>query len=282
MVGAATQADPLPSAVRPTRLTADVGWACESRTPVELPRYSVATILLRKPRQHGVAGTGAPERSGQRGQDVLERPGIGLLGFEPERTRAGRVWSSVDEGEGVGCRWRLPRRRPKRPPPSPPRRPCRPRRCRARRADRLAGERDDADRASPLDAVGRGRVQGVAHVDVAGLLDQHHAAVRAERVRRGQGALHQLLGRNHDRAAEPPEPAKPPRPASPTLHHLQRPDSSRVFSTRTPRTNADGQPCETGATCPGWPLPQLKAPPSTQVDSPPTASMAPQKSVVVA
>ena len=124
--------------------------------------------------------------------------------------------------------------------------------------DRLAAERDDADRAPALLTVGRGGVQGVADVDVAAVLDQHDAAVRPECVRRGQGALHQLLRRSH------------------------RPDSSRVLSTRTPRTSTDGQPCETGATCPGWPLPQLNAPPSTQVDAPPTASMAPQKSVVVA
>ena len=38
MVGSPTQAEPLPSAVRPTRLTAPVGCTWESRTPVELPR----------------------------------------------------------------------------------------------------------------------------------------------------------------------------------------------------------------------------------------------------
>ena len=38
MVGSATQAEPLPSLVRPTRLTAAVGRASESRRPVELPR----------------------------------------------------------------------------------------------------------------------------------------------------------------------------------------------------------------------------------------------------
>ena len=49
-----------------------------------------------------------------------------------------------------------------------------------------------------------------------------------------------------------------------------------------PRNRAAGQPWLTGATWPGWPLPQLNAPPSTYVCGPPTASMAPQKSVVVA
>ena len=39
--------------------------------------------------------------------------------------------------------------------------------------------------------------------------------------------------------------------------------SSAVLSIRTPRNSADGQPWLTGATWPGWPLPQLNAPPST-------------------
>ena len=46
-------------------------------------------------------------------------------------------------------------------------------------ADRSADDRDDADRAPPVLAVGRGRVQREADVDVAALLDQHHAAVGA-------------------------------------------------------------------------------------------------------
>ena len=37
----------------------------------------------------------------------------------------------------------------------------------------------------------------VAHVDVAALLDEDDAAVRPERVRRGQGALDQLLRWDH-------------------------------------------------------------------------------------
>src|SRR5262249_36145597 len=61
-----------------------------------------------------------------------------------------------------------------------------------------------------------------------------------------------------------------------------RPPSLRVLSTLTPRTNAAGQPWLTGATWPGWALPQLNAPPSRQVDRPPTASIEFQKSVVVA
>ena len=39
--------------------------------------------------------------------------------------------------------------------------------------------------------------------------------------------------------------------------------SSAVLSIRTPRIRAAGQPWLTGAIWPGWPLPQLNAPPST-------------------
>ena len=58
--------------------------------------------------------------------------------------------------------------------------------------------------------------------------------------------------------------------------------SGVVFRMLTPLKRADGQPCETEATWPGWALPQLKAPPSTYVCGPPTALIEPQKSVVVA
>ena len=39
--------------------------------------------------------------------------------------------------------------------------------------------------------------------------------------------------------------------------------SSAVLSMRTPRSSTAGQPWLTGATWPGWPFPQLNAPPST-------------------
>ena len=60
------------------------------------------------------------------------------------------------------------------------------------------------------------------------------------------------------------------------------PASSMVLRMLTPRNSALGQPWLTAATWPGWALPQLNAPPSTQVSGPPTASIEPQKSVVVA
>ncbi len=42
-----------------------------------------------------------------------------------------------------------------------------------------------------------------------------------------------------------------------------RPPSVRVFRMFTPRNSAAGQPCETAATWPGWPLPQVNTPPRT-------------------
>ena len=54
---------------------------------------------------------------------------------------------------------------------------------------------------------------------------------------------------------------------------ISEPPRSSVLRIRTSRNNAVGQPWLTDATWPGWALPQLKAPPSTQVPGPPTASM---------
>ena len=89
--------------------------------------------------------------------------------------------------------------------------------------------------------------------------DDHDAVVGGGR---GERVLDQVLGGHGGR------------------HQL--PASSFVLRMRTPRKSAVGQPWLTAATWPGCALPQLKAPPSTQVSGPPTASMEPQKSVVVA
>ena len=47
------------------------------------------------------------------------------------------------------------------------------------------------------------------------------------------------------------------------LRSLAHAASSAVLSIRMPRMSTEGAPWLTGATCPGWPLPQLNAPPST-------------------
>jgi hypothetical protein len=65
------------------------------------------------------------------------------------------------------------------------------------------------------------------------LFDYDDAAVRTGQ---GKRPLHDLLGRP------------------------QRPDSLALLSTPTPRNKAEGQPWLTGATWPGWPLPQFGAP----------------------
>ncbi len=157
-------------------------------------------VLLREAGQHRVAGPGPPEGAGQRAEHALERAGVRLLRVESEVTGGPRV-GDLDEGEGVLGRGAPPgvgqgRRRHvghavRAHHPGPP-----------RRADRRARQRDHADRAPALDAVGRRRVQGEADVDVAGLLDQHDAAVGPTGVRRGQPALHELLGRDHPPTAD--------------------------------------------------------------------------------
>ncbi len=105
---------------------------------------------------------------------------------------------------------------------------------------------DDGHPPVAPDAVGGGGVVGEADLGFAGLLDDDHAVV-ASRPPRRPGPLDHVLGR----AA-----------ARPARGRAHRPDSSRALRTRTPRTSTEGQPWLTGATWPGWPLPQLKAPPS--------------------
>src|SRR6266487_4466589 len=87
-------------------------------------------------------------------------------------------------------------------------------------------------------AVGGERVARPAQVRGGGLLGDHHAVAG---LGRGQRALDGFLRG---------------RPA----HDFP---SSAVLSIRTPRSRTAGQPWLTGATWPGWPLPQLNAPPST-------------------
>ena len=213
-------------------------------------------VQLGEAGQHGVACLGAAEGSGQRGQDTFEHRGVRLLRRQAE-VAAERDLRRLDEGERVLGRGSAPgvgQRGSDHLGDALGAHDAGP----ARRADGGPGDDDDVHGTGAVHPVGRRRVQGEADVGMAVLLDQHDAPVGAGCTRSRHAVLDQLLGRDH------------------------RPDSSRALRIRTPRTSTDGQPCDTGATWPGCPLPQLNAPPSTQVDAPPTASMAPQKSVVVA
>ncbi len=228
--------------------------------------------MLREPRQHHVAFPSLPEGTRQRGQHAVEDRGVGLLGSEPEI--AGSVPPArFDERErvvgrrcrlGVGQRGQHHVVNALEPDDT----------AAPRRSRRRAGEDDHAHASAPVHPVRRRLVQREAHVGVASLLDDDHAAVRLGGGRGRDAALDERLGLDHRVTA-----CVRLTISSPETH---RPDSARAFRMRTPLTSTDGQPWDTGATWPGWPLPQLNAPPSTQVDSPPTASMAPQKSVVVA
>ena len=138
---------------------------------------------------------------------------------------------------------------------------------------RAAADRADRDAAGLLDerhdrhvhavhhAVGGERVVGPPQVGAGRVAHDRHAVVGH---RRRERVLDQRLGVDAVRR----------------LGH--RPDSWVVLRMRMSRNSAVGQPWLTGATWPGCALPQLEAPPSCQVCGPPTASIAPQKSVVVA
>ena len=106
-----------------------------------------------------------------------------------------------------------------------------------RRARGAAADRDHGQLPGPGHAVRGQRVARPAQVGRGRLVGQDYAVVAAGR---GQRPLDRFLRRRR---------------------HRQAP-SSVVFSTRTPRISTAGQPWLTGATCPGWPLPQLNAPPS--------------------
>ena len=76
---------PVPSAVRPTRLTAPVGCAWESRSPVELPRYSVTRSSSAKPASTASRARARPKAPDSAAEHALERAGVGL---PPARARS--------------------------------------------------------------------------------------------------------------------------------------------------------------------------------------------------
>ena len=131
MVGSPTQAEPLPSAVRPTRLTAAGRLHVREPHPGRAAEIQRRHVLLGEARQDGVAGPGPPEGARQGRQHALERARVGLLGSGAE--------VAVPAGSAParpGRRRRRPAappaRRPGRPPPSRPRRRLRRRRSAGR------------------------------------------------------------------------------------------------------------------------------------------------------
>ena len=105
---------------------------------------------------------------------------------------------------------------------------------------------DDGELTGAGHAVGGEGVSRPAQVGAGGLLGDHHAVVGSAG---RQGALDGFLRVAH---CSPPARLR--------LAHWP---SSTVLRIRIPRSSAAGQPWLTGATWPGWPLPQLNAPPST-------------------
>src|SRR4029077_8514365 len=108
----------------------------------------------------------------------------------------------------------------------------------------VPADRDDGQLTRVGHAVRGERVPGPAQVRRRGLVRDHHAVVAPGGRQR---PLHGFL-----RPAALPVPGR--------RGHVP---SSTVLRIRTPRISTDGQPWLTGATCEGWPLPQLNAPPST-------------------
>ena len=108
------------------------------------------------------------------------------------------------------------------------------------------GQGDHRDPPVASHPVGGGGVVGEADLGLARLLHQDHPAVLTG----GRQRLLQHLGRRGEAGR---------RVVAVGAH---RPPSWRALRMLTWRTSTLGHPWLTGATCPGWPLPQLKAPPS--------------------
>ena len=201
---------------------------------------------------------GATEASAQGRRDIGEHLGSGAghrripirgrAGIGQQRGRVTGFWGGA--GRVLGCGHQTGNH---------PRVDFRRDHCANGGAITFAHNRNHGGAAADRDPVGGHRVARPAQGGLNLLGDQDHGLVGAAKFRRFvQDDVDDVLRSDH------------------------RPPSVRVLSTLTPRNNAAGQPWLTAATCPGCALPQLNAPPSRQVDGPPTASMEFQKSVVVA
>ena len=173
------------------------GWAWASRSPLEVAQVLGGQRGARRSRpargRPGGPGPNAPARSVST-PDRTDRSveGLGLDGTGP--TASGRATSSgVGQREGVVGRWGLGGVLLGRPyqvvdvhvtaPPG---------HAGGHPSLHLA-HADDGDPPVPPAAVGGRGVVGEPDLDLAGLLDEHHAVVAAGR--RGEGGLDHVLGR---------------------------------------------------------------------------------------
>ena len=225
--------------------TLPVGWSCRSRRPAEVPRNVLVTVCSAKPYSlrpvDCAAANAPPSSSANRPNTPIWVPVTGSSHPGPSAPLMlnAAAWSGPGSGAAssagepslaacsaartTSSTWSS--RTPARDT-TPAEVPAAPR--------LIAITVSCRDRATPFVV---SVLPGPAQVGRGRLVRQHDGLVAAGR---GECPLDRLLR---------------------LRRHGQAP-SSVVFSTRTPRISTAGQPWLTGATCPGWPLPQLNAPPS--------------------
>ena len=107
MTGAPTQAEPLPSSVRPTRFTAAVGCAWDIRSPVELPRYRVCTSSSANPASTASRARALPNAPDSAASTGSSTPESVCSGSRP-KSRPGAVPEGATSGNasslGGACR----------------------------------------------------------------------------------------------------------------------------------------------------------------------------------
>ena len=225
------------SGLLPLSSTRPVGWSVRSRRPVEVPRYVVAHGVLGEAEEQLVAvaglAEGLPERRREVGEDLdrgLGRVGVPVAAAGRRLARpAGRRPRRVRR-PARPARWRRPaRRRPASRCGRRCRRPCRRRRRRTRRRRRAASASRRWWSGCWPPSAGWPPTLSVTKVTCP-------SAVEAASARSTSSC---------------------------GVQRAHRPASWTVLRMLTFSNSAVGQPWLTGATCPGWALPQLKAPPST-------------------
>ena len=242
---APAQAERVPSALRATRWRAPVGWAWRQPEPGRAcpGRWSPPGARRTRPAP-GPAGSARPKAPRQAGEHRRTAPtgrsrpagASKSTASAPARPTRGAASSAGGEPRGVGLGRRAPGRPRRR---RPPRRATPGRRARRPTVGTKLTTVTRRSRRTPLVVVVLLAKRTSASLRV---LDDDHAVVR----RPPASAASTTSGAGG-------EPARRRSPAR------LRPGVEDVARRRT---SADGQPWLTGATWPGWPLPQLKAPPS--------------------
>ena len=262
-VPAPAHTERVPSALRATSSMVPAGWTWRQPEPGARPEVDGLDPVGGEARQPVARGAGPVEGVAEPGDDPAQdrRRGRHRRVVEGRHVRARSSGST--EGSGVvGGRGRG-RPRSRWPGRARPRRPRRSRWPPPRRSAANPALTVPVDRLKLTTATRRSRRTPLVVVVLlakrtSAWLTSSTMTTHALGAARGQGPLDHLLGRGQTPLGLTLRPS-----LRVTGRRRHRDDSARALRTLTARNSAEGQPWLTGATWPGWPLPQLKAPPST-------------------